>query len=156
MELMEALRQTELFRALNDEELGRIGDLCQQRSFAKGERIMDEGEVGSEIFVIPQGLVGIDFKVGDGVYIQRAHHAARGDVFGELSMFGHKRSARVNALEDVQLLSIPIEQLRSTMRDHPRVGYQIMTNLARILAERVMTSNITLREVVGQGVPMGG
>lgn len=149
MDLMSALKQTELFRGMTDEELTRISSLCEQRQFAKGDRIMDEGEVGTEFFVIPQGLVGIDFKVGEGVYIQRAHHAANGDIFGELSIFGHKRSARVNALEDVTLLAIPIEGLRATMRELPRVGYQLMTNLARILAERLMTSNITLREMAG-------
>lgn len=149
MELMDALRQTELFRGMTDEELGRIGELCQQRKFAKGDRIMDEGEVGTEFYVIPQGLVGIDFKVSEGVYIQRAHHAVNGDIFGELSIFGHKRSARVNALEDVELLAVPIDGLRATLKEHPRIGYVLMTNLARILAERVMTSNMTLREMAG-------
>jgi len=156
METLEALKQCDLFHALNDHEMEVMAGICDRRSYKKGERIMDEGEVGTEIFVIPQGQVGIDFKVSDGVYIQRAHHAVRGDVFGELSLFGHKRSARVNALEDIELLSIPIDRLRGVMREYPRIGYVLMTNLARILAERVMLSNITLREAMGQGVPLGG
>lgn len=104
----------------------------------------------------PAGPVGIDFKISDGVCIQRARHAVRGDVFGKPSPFGHKRSVRVNALDDITLLSIPIDRLRGVTRECPRVGYMPRTDLAGILAEQVMLPDITPREAMGQCVPPGG
>ncbi len=150
MDIQQTLKATDIFRNVPDDELSKVADLCTEIKFAKGELIMEEGSEGLSLYVIPEGVVGIDVRVGENIYKQRAYEVTQGDVFGELALFGHKRTARVRALSDVTLLEIPCEGLRQTMRETPRIGYYVMHNLSRILAERLMMANITMQDVMAR------
>jgi CRP-like cAMP-binding protein len=86
--------------------------------------------------------------VGDGVYRQRAYELMDGDVLGELALFGHRRSARVRALEDVTLLAIPCAEFKELLRELPRIGYYTMSNLSKILAERLVMANISMQDMM--------
>lgn len=155
MDYANALQTTDIFRNVPGEDLAKIAALCTERRFGKGEVIMEEGSVGTEIYVIPEGLVGIDVRIGENVYRQRSYEVTQGDVFGELALFGHKRTARVRALSDVVLLEIPCAGLQQLMREIPRIGYYVMNNLSRILAERLMMANITMQDLMSKHTQIG-
>jgi len=150
MDSLQTLKSTDMFRNVPDEELAKVAELCKEVSFNKGDVIMEEGSEGLCLYVIPEGLVSIDVRVGDGIYRQRAYEVTQGDVFGELALFGHKRTARVRAQSDVRLLEVPIEPFRQLMKEVPRIGYYVMHNLSRILAERLMMANITMQDVMSR------
>ena len=150
MDCFKSLKKIELFRHLPDDDLRKVSSLCHEKHYAKNERIMEEGEAGDEVFFIPKWLVGIDFRISEGNYIQRVYHVMKGEVFGELALFGHKRTARVTALEDIDLLFVSSQELKHLMRGQPRIGYMMLSNLCTILADRLMISNLTLREMMSK------
>jgi len=155
MDHQAVLRNAEIFRNVPEEDLAKIAALCREKAFARDAVILEEGSEGKELYVIPAGLVGIDVRVGENLYRQRSYEVTQGDVFGELALFGHRRTARVRALSDVVLLEIPCEALAQLMRDTPRIGYHVMHNLSRILAERLMMANLTMQEAVSRLTQIG-
>ena len=150
MDHFSTLKHAEIFRNMPDEDVAKIDALCVERKFAKEATIMEEGSEGTEFFILPGGRVGIDVRVGDGVYRQRAYELMDGDVLGELAIFGHRRSARVRALEDVKLLAIPCAEFKQLLREVPRIGYYTMSNLASILAERLVMANIGMQDMMSR------
>lgn len=150
MDHIETLRQSEIFRNMRDEDLAKVSDMCVERTYSKDQVIMDEGSAGDEFFILPGGRVSIDVRVGEGLYRHSVFEAMQGDVLGELSIFGHKRSARVRAIEDVTLLAIPCAAFKELLREVPRIGYYTMSNLASILAERLVMANISMQDMVSK------
>ena len=92
MNQFDVIKATEMFRNVPDEDINKIAALCTEKRFAKDAVIMEEGSAGDEMYILPRGLVGIDVRIGENVYRQRAYEVMQGDVFGELALFGHRRS----------------------------------------------------------------
>ena len=155
MNQFDIVKATELFRNVPDEDITKIVALCTEKHFANNDIIMEEGTTGEELYILPKGLVGVDVRLGENVYRQRAYEVMQGDIFGELALFGHKRSARVRALEDVTLLAIPCAPLKQLMRDVPRIGYYAMSNLSAILAERLVMANINMQDMMSKHHQIG-
>ena len=155
MNHFEIVKSTELFRNVSDEDIHKIVALCSVKKHAKDSVIMEEGSAGEELYILPQGRVGIDVRIGEDVYRQRAYEVMQGDIFGELALFGHRRSARVRALEDVEILAIPCAPLKQLMRDVPRIGYYAMSNLSAILAERLVMANINMQDMMSKHHQIG-
>src|SRR5206468_1420423 len=59
MERVLALRTIPLFQDLSTADLRRLADLAEERSFADGEVISSEGEVGDELHLVLSGTVGV-------------------------------------------------------------------------------------------------
>ncbi len=155
MNQFDVIKATEMFRNVPDEDINKIAALCTEKRYAKDAVIMEEGSAGDELYILPHGLVGIDVRIGENVYRQRAYEVMQGDVFGELALFGHRRSARVRALEDVEILAIPCQPLKQLMRDVPRIGYYTMSNLSAILAERLVMANINMQDMMSKHHQIG-
>jgi CRP-like cAMP-binding protein len=51
------------------------------------------------------------------------------------------RSADVEALSEVRLLRLEEDDLARLRRRYPRIGAQVLTNLSRILADRLAAAN---------------
>ena len=49
---LELLRPLPLFTALTPDELGKIAELCETKSYDSGEYIFREGEPGNRLFII--------------------------------------------------------------------------------------------------------
>jgi len=59
-------------------------------------------------------------------------------VFGELSFIdGARRSTWVTALDDVEVYQIRWESFSGIIQTKPEIGYRVMANLARVIADRL-------------------
>ncbi len=69
----------------------------------------------------------------------------RGDVIGEVGLFGQKRSADVDVVEDARLLRLTRKNLARLGRRYPRIATQVLSNLSEVLAERLVKTTSRLR-----------
>ena len=71
----------------------------------------------------------------DGRTITLAHFGP-GDIFGELAMFDdERRSATVEAIEDVEAIAILGADMRRLLREHPDIAVKLVISLGRRLRE---------------------
>ena len=132
MERVLALRTIPLFQELSTADLRRLADLAEERSFADGEVISSEGEVGDELHLVLSGTVGVT-RGGTGSASTVARRGP-GDVVGEMSIITRKpRVASLIAEGDVRTIRIGRQEFESMIRERPDVSLAMM----RVLAERL-------------------
>ena len=101
-----------------------------------GDQIVRAGDIGREMFVVLAGSVDVT-----GVNDETLTTLGTGAVFGEIALFSSSpRTANVVAVEDVEVLIITQEYLRSVMRAMPEVAVILLFNLSRLLSERLGAS----------------
>ncbi|MEM9553759.1 MAG: cyclic nucleotide-binding domain-containing protein [Acidobacteriota bacterium] len=113
-------------------------------SFAAGEVIFQEGDLGTEMYIIHEGSVEIlkDFK-GER---QTLTELAQGDFFGEMSILEDlPRTATARAASDVTLLEINFSTFDQMLRTMPEIGVRMMRKLSR----RLRDTDQRLRDALG-------
>jgi CRP-like cAMP-binding protein len=124
----------ELFHGLTREELVKIFSKGMTMRVAKGETIFHKGTVGSQMYVVLGGTVG----VFDGDKLLAKLYT--GDMFGEMALVNREpRSASVIAVEESKLFVLS----EATFRDllSKRVSIQILMNIIRSLSNRLKQTN---------------
>jgi HEAT repeat protein/ATP/ADP translocase len=130
IERMLELRRVPLFERLEPEDLQRVAQVADERSFAPGTAIVTEGEVGNELFVILEGRVRVERLEADGSTRQIRTYEP-GDHFGELAVLLERpRVATVVADDAVRTLVIGGDGLTAILRERPEASMAMLQTLA--------------------------
>lgn len=140
-EVVEQLKKIPVFEALahNEESLTELLKIGSLKAYRRGEEIIQEGDVGSQMYVVISGAVEIQkrTRAGDNytVVILRAENHV---FFGELALIDDdKRSATVVATEDSEFLVIHKNDFDALGDTHPGIGLPVTRAIAKILASRL-------------------
>ncbi|MBN2386013.1 MAG: cyclic nucleotide-binding domain-containing protein [Anaerolineales bacterium] len=158
-DLVNFLKQADIFYQFTPAQLEMVGNLCQERVYAPGEDILEEGASSKELYIITQGEVDI---LVDPALVGRpeAPHEQvtiatlrRGQSFGEIALVDEGlRSATVRAAhKDTKLLVIARDRLMMLCETYPQLGYRLMYNLAADLAMKVRNTDLRVRETLLYG-----
>ncbi len=105
-----------------------------ERSFATGQIIFEEGDIGEVVFVIQTGEVELSRMGATGRRVLA--RLGPGDFFGEMSVvLGEVRSGRAVALSDCRLLELDGETLEAMCVERPEVALRIIRRLSSRLIE---------------------
>src|SRR3954469_19119526 len=129
------LRRVPVFEALGPEDLRRVADVAVPRRFAAQQVIFREGDSSDTCYVVRNGHARALRENTDGRMISLAHFRP-GDIFGELAMFDdERRSATVEALDDLEALAVLGPDMRRLLRAHPDLAVKLVVALGRRLRE---------------------
>ncbi len=135
MELLEIMRQVELFRGLNAEQLKEVAAIASREAYHQGDVIFDQGSVGDKMYVVDSGQVEVRVQpaAGDSFAVL---FLGRGQVFGEMALIdAGRRSATLVAVEaNTVVYSIPEPDFTRLCRTHTDIGYVMMRNIAQDLS----------------------
>lgn len=124
------LHKVPLFAALDPADLQQVARIATERSFAGGEAVMREGDIGDALYVIAAGSVRV-LRDGSEVAMRGA-----GDSIGEMSLVGHEaRNATVIAAGDVRTLRIGRAEFEAMLRDRPETALGVIRVLSARLSE---------------------
>lgn len=103
-------------------------------SFAEGETIFREGDLGTEMFIIHDGEVQIIKRLGAEQHV--LSKLEKGDFFGEMAVIeGAPRSADAIANTDVTLLVITGSRFDEMIRKTPEIAVRIIRKYSKRLRE---------------------
>jgi len=147
----ELIRAAQIFKGLKSEALDRILAHSLEIKAAANEVILEESCRSADLFVILDGRVKIEIDAVDPESGRRRKmHLTTlriGEAFGEIAFLqGERRSAHVRAIDNVQLLKINGEKLNTLLQNDYQTGYQLMRNLALVLAQRLEDINFMWRD----------
>jgi CRP/FNR family transcriptional regulator len=132
-DVVELLARVPVFETLGREDLAQVAQVVVPRRFAPGQVIFREGDESDTCYVVASGHARALREHGDGRTIALARFGP-GDIFGELAMFDNeRRSATVEALDDLHALAILGHDMRRLMREHPEIAVKLVTALGRRL-----------------------
>jgi CRP-like cAMP-binding protein len=129
------LARVPVFEELGPNELTAVAEVAVPRSFDAGEAVFREGDQSSTCYVVRSGRARAIREHDDGRQITLATFGP-GDIFGELAMFDdERRSATVDATEDLAVLAIAGPDMRRLMRAHSEIAVKLAVSLVRRLRE---------------------
>jgi small-conductance mechanosensitive channel/CRP-like cAMP-binding protein len=124
-EVYETIKNIFLFSKMSEDEMKLIISKMKEKYFARGEIIVNQGDEGSSMYIIKEGIVSIDVirAGGQEIHIKELH---KGDFFGEISFLtGDKRSATAKALTETVLYELEREDLHNAIQVNKDIAYKL-------------------------------
>jgi CRP-like cAMP-binding protein len=112
------------FEGFAEEDLHRVLDLSEQVEAPAGSVLVDQGDPGTDCFVIVEGIAS--------VYVRGEHVASSGagSMVGEMALIDHRpRTATVVADTDMKLLRFRTKAFRTLLDEMPKASERVMTTL---------------------------
>ncbi|TET24742.1 MAG: mechanosensitive ion channel [Candidatus Cloacimonadota bacterium] len=132
--IVSLLEQVQIFAPLTKQEIAKLARQFILGYFARGEKLIHEGEEGSTFFIIKEGKVSVNVTIGDRV--KKVKFLGASDFFGEMSLLtGEKRSATIIAEEETEVLILDREDFALILKKKPAIADGISKILALRKAE---------------------
>ncbi len=132
-------RKVRIFKGMKPEDVYDILHHGKVVYFQQGQTIFHEGMLGSNLFIVLSGQIGIYMK---GKLIARCKV---GDAFGEMAVLNHTpRCATAAALADTTLFTLDEMQINSILEK--QIAVRLLLNVIHILSERLETADAALAE----------
>ncbi|MEK0084246.1 mechanosensitive ion channel family protein [Benzoatithermus flavus] len=126
------LARSDLFGLLDETDLRLLAAAARRRHVPAGEAVVRQGEPGSSLFVVVEGVLDVTIDRGQGPS-RWVRLLAAGDMFGEYSLLtGEPRSATVCARTESLLFEITKADLLPVLERSP----ELARAMSRILTAR--------------------
>lgn len=127
------LRRTDLLRSAPDEVLDAVATASRLRVFRRGQVVFTRGDPSDTLFVVISGRVKVVVRSADGGELTLTI-IQPGGVFGELGIAdGGPRSADADALDECQLLLVPLETVQGICTREPPVVQALLNSTTATL-----------------------
>jgi CRP-like cAMP-binding protein len=137
-----------IFRDFADDEIAGITATVTDRTYAKHDFVVREGDSGNTFFILVRGSVSVCRVMQDGREMILAI-LKEGDFFGEMAMFDSSlRSASIKTLTDCEVGAIRYADFLVLLDDNPRLG----RSLAVALSERLRAANALIAATTSQDI----
>ncbi|SFQ77567.1 cyclic nucleotide-binding domain-containing protein [Hymenobacter arizonensis] len=138
LERVVVLKSTALFAQTPENVLSSIVPIMREVTFQEGEEIFAKGDIGTSLFILHDGQVGI-FNGN-----QQLATFGPGDFFGELALLDTEpRSASAAALSEVLAFRLDQEDFYDVMEERG----EVLRNILRMLCQRIRLQNEKMREL---------
>jgi signal transduction histidine kinase len=146
---LETLRQYELFQAFTDEELAKIAGLCHEATCAEGDKILVEGQVAEQLFIVSQGKLSLEkrLQLGRGAKTRLATvgYVGPSQTAGWSTLVPpHIYTSTAICVEPTRLIVLDGAGLRRLAEQNPRTGYKLMNLVAALIKSRYQDATDTL------------
>lgn len=142
VEIEDILGRLEIFADLDSRELRLLAGITRRVSFYANEMVFEDTSPGEDLYVILSGEVSVQIEAitpHSSILLSRL---GRGEILGEFSIVDSgPRSATAICQTDTTALSINGKKMHELFGSHPRMGYIVMKNIAKIICERIRRTN---------------
>ncbi len=132
------------------------GNAWQRQKYKPNEVVIKEGDIGSSLFFVEQGLLRVTGRVnlGEKKHIQPGIGDLKaGALFGESCLRTElPRIATVTTVTDVILLEINGEKFSVFLDANPIQGYLFYKGLFEVLIGRLKSANHTIETLMAWGL----
>lgn len=149
----EVLREVEALRSLDDESLDSLAQRMRRFEFTAGETIFHQGGVGTTLYIIDHGEVGVRLAT-DGSLAEIAR-LRRGDLFGEHALLtGEPRVASCVARSEVACYAIDRASFDDLLATHPEIA-DVLARLSRDRSEALAAQRDSIASVARDRMEAG-
>ncbi len=148
----ELIRQSAIFKDLDDDELDRIAEISKTQEFKFGQYIFKEGEKGNRLYIVASGEVRIS-RVVPGSGEEALAVLKTGACFGEMAVLDRsERSTDAIANTDCMLLTITRSDFELLLDFNRELAYKVLWSVVRLLCERLRITNDNLRSFLAMSM----
>ena len=151
-DIVEGLRNSELFGLLNQEEIQLIttslADACEMETCEAGEQVFEQGGHSSRLYIIIDGQVLLQrlVNMGERTATLPLGILSKGRAMGWSSLLYGPRYATASAIcqKPSRIISIDGNTLRQVLEKQPDIGFRVMDRLACMLGDRLRAAYNTM------------
>ncbi len=119
----------------------QLAALCEPCQVEAGEAVITSGSSDRTLYLVVEGNVEVAFVARQSLTLSVMSHVGAGSVVGEQAFFDSApRSANVWAVDSSVLLKIDLRAFERFAESNPRLGYEMVFALGRILAQRLRST----------------
>lgn len=138
-----------IFHGMEPDDIALVIRHGQVLHFRQNQTIFHEGMLGSNLFIVLGGEVGIYSKA------DLIAKCRTGDAFGEMAVLNHKpRGATATALTEAKCLTLDERQLNQILAKG--ISNRLLLNIISLLSERLVQANARITEIVQKQRLAGG
>ena len=131
------LRATPIFADLSPAEAETVAAACTRRSWAAGERLFEEGEVGRSVLIVTSGMAALTRRTPSGQTMQVGRCRA-GEVLGEMALIDvAPRSATATAVTPLTALEMKRATFDRLLSTASPAASKILHQLSLLLSQRL-------------------
>ena len=148
-EMVRGLKTYPLLSKLPEEDLARLADVMEPRTFPAGEEILREGDEGDEMFLLLEGRVDVlkTTPFGDR-YVTASLLDSYHCSFGEMALIDRgPRSATIRAKTECRTLCLSREAFQEFCHTCPKVGLELLMSISVTLVRDLRRENENLHIV---------
>ena len=139
--VVSALQQVPVFARLDKSQLEKLSQAVELIQFQKGDKIIEQGKRTGRLFVVLDSEVQI--RIGGALIVVLPENA----LVGEIEFLEDvPASADVILNRNSRVIAIEHKALRAVMDAHPRIGYILMDEIARMEANRLRMNDQRLQK----------
>ena len=145
----------DLLKDLDAEALEAVMDLGVRRTVAEGEVIFALGDEAREVYLVTGGQVNLTLPIQlDGQHQDiLVEERVQGQLLGWSGLVPPYRfTLQAKAPGGAELLALPRTALESLFSQRPDVGYRVLSNLSRIIGQRLQVFQTMWVRAVQRGV----
>ncbi len=143
-----------IFEGLDPEALNWIEPMLDLCTFAKDDRIFNQGQPATFLYIVVSGEVNVRFKPYDGPELSVAR-ILPGGVFGWSAALGHNAyTSSAVAVEFCEAARIHGDQLHRLCQERPEIGVVVLERLAGVIAERLRSTYSQILSILTKGMDL--
>lgn len=143
----EEFRRFRYFAGISPEMLHTLATFSSLRRFTISERLFEEGALASHLMILKSGQVDLVYRLGDSREVV-AESAISGDVIAWSAVLPpHKLTASAIGSKPGELIEIEGQGLREVCDADVSLGYQLMTEIAKGLRDRLTGVRVQIAAV---------
>jgi signal transduction histidine kinase len=150
--IKEALKSSEIFQGLTDQELDKLLPLCQEQLYEAGAVMFCEGAQCIYVQTLKSGKVALETEL---TISRSAAERATIDVLSGGSSFcwsalmePHILTSSGRCLEKTEILALDGEKLKALLDENPQMGYKVANNLVKVVASRLQHTKQTMEHIL--------
>lgn len=130
------LQEVDIFKPFSDDAKRYLSERIRRHRYGMGDVIVQQGDAGDSLFIIVEGVVGVQVQLEDGRTKEVARLGA-GNFFGEMALLtGEDRTATVIALVDTYLFELTKADIQPLIEQQPEVSELV----SKVLTKRQMAT----------------
>ncbi len=143
------LKDLEVFKELDDQQVASLAAIAEIKTFRKGDIVYERTQCAGHVWVVLRGAVSLRrFDPGDAIGLA-FETRKRGQLFGAACLVqAGEYTLTAVCLEDSDLLALNEVKLRELFEKDARFGYRFMTKVAQIYFERYRIAKMQLFDML--------
>ena len=139
MNTKQVLKDCFLFSELSDSELEKVATSAVEKQYEAGATIFSTGDNAEELFVLQEGRVAVQMTLpktsGQASRRITVDVVTKNEIAGWSAIVEpYKYTFTAVCLQKTVALSIDGNKLRWLLRENPKIGYEVMKGLTRVIA----------------------
>ncbi len=149
MKFREGLTETWFFKGFEEAQVDALLGLAKEVVYPVGKEIISEGDPAETFYILLAGVVSLKMSAKEHGELVLNTLRQTGEIFGWSALVeGGRSTASAECLEECYVLSFRKKDLENLFAKDPRLGYQFMKKLARLISRRLEnTRNLLLKEI---------